>query len=45
MYEAFAQDGWKVSQKLHLDYGLRYTVIVPYHRPVGQHVRFRSDLL
>ena len=31
MYEAFAEDGWKVSQKLHLDYGLRYTVIVPYH--------------
>jgi predicted heme/steroid binding protein len=31
MYEAFAQDGWKVNQKLHLDYGLRYTVIVPYH--------------
>jgi Carboxypeptidase regulatory-like domain/TonB-dependent Receptor Plug Domain len=31
MYEAFAQDGWKVSQKLHLDYGLRYSVIVPYH--------------
>ena len=31
MYEAFAQDGWKVSQKLHLDYGVRYTVIVPYH--------------
>jgi hypothetical protein len=31
MYEAFAQDGWKVTQKLHIDYGVRYTVIVPYH--------------
>ncbi len=31
MYEAFAQDGWKVNQRLHLDYGLRYSVIVPYH--------------
>ena len=31
MYEAFAQDGWKATQKLHVDYGLRYTVIVPYH--------------
>jgi hypothetical protein len=30
MYEFFAQDAWKVSQKLHFDYGLRYTVIVPY---------------
>ncbi len=30
MWEAFAQDGWKVNQKLHLDYGVRYTVIVPY---------------
>jgi hypothetical protein len=30
MWEAFAQDSWKVNPKLHLDYGLRYTVIVPY---------------
>src|SRR5450756_650345 len=30
MYEAFAQDSWKVSKKLHIDYGFRYTVIVPY---------------
>ncbi len=30
MWEAFAQDSWKVTQKLHLDYGLRYTVNVPY---------------
>jgi hypothetical protein len=30
MYEFFAQDAWKANQKLHLDYGLRYTVIVPY---------------
>jgi hypothetical protein len=29
MYEAFAQDGWKVSQKLHLDYGIRYSIITP----------------
>lgn len=31
MYEAFAQDSWKVNQKLHIDYGVRYTVNVPYH--------------
>ena len=30
MTEAFAQDNWKVSQKLNIYYGLRYTVIVPY---------------
>jgi hypothetical protein len=30
MTEGFAQDSWKVNQKLHLDFGLRYTVIVPY---------------
>jgi hypothetical protein len=31
MYESFAQDAWKVTPKLHIDYGARYTVIVPYH--------------
>jgi hypothetical protein len=31
MYEFFAQDSWKASQKLHIDYGVRYTVIVPMH--------------
>jgi hypothetical protein len=30
MWEGFAQDGWKATQKLHIDYGFRYTVIVPY---------------
>ena len=30
MYEGFAQDSWKVNRKLHLDYGVRYTVIVPF---------------
>ena len=29
MFEGFAQDSWKVTQKLHFDIGLRYTVIVP----------------
>ena len=31
MYEFFVQDGWKATRKLHLDYGLRYTVIQPYY--------------
>jgi hypothetical protein len=30
MWEAFAKDTWKASQKLTIDYGVRYTVIVPY---------------
>ena len=30
MWEGFAGDSWKVNQKLHIDYGVRYTVIVPY---------------
>lgn len=31
MWEFFVQDGWKVTNRLHLDYGLRYTVIQPYY--------------
>jgi hypothetical protein len=31
MWEFFAQDGWKASQKLHVDYGFRLTRIIPYH--------------
>ena len=30
MYETFAQDSWKVNRKLHVDFGMRYTVIVPF---------------
>lgn len=30
MWEGFAQDSWKATPKLHVDYGVRYTVIVPY---------------
>ncbi|HLY60698.1 MAG TPA: carboxypeptidase regulatory-like domain-containing protein [Terriglobia bacterium] len=35
MWEGFAQDGWRATQKLHLDYGVRYSVIVPYHARWG----------
>jgi len=31
MWEGFGQDSWKVRQKLTINFGLRYTVIVPYH--------------
>ncbi|MCX6626143.1 MAG: TonB-dependent receptor [Candidatus Solibacter sp.] len=30
MYEGFAQDSWKASRKLHIDFGVRYTVQVPH---------------
>jgi len=31
MWEGFAQDSWKARQNLTINYGLRYTVIIPYH--------------
>lgn len=31
MYEWFLQDSWKVTPKLHLDYGLRQSIIMPYY--------------
>jgi predicted heme/steroid binding protein len=31
MWEGFAQDSWKLRQNLTVNYGLRYSVIVPYH--------------
>jgi hypothetical protein len=31
MYEFFVQDSWKVTPKLHLEYGVRYSSIHPYY--------------
>ncbi len=31
MYEWFLQDSWKVSPKLHVDYGLRQSIMLPYY--------------
>ncbi len=43
MSEFFAQDGWKATQKLHVDYGVRYTVIVPYHALWGNMAVFAPE--
>src|SRR3989454_879895 len=40
MWEGFAQDSWSATQKLHVDYGARYTVIVPYHALWGNMIVF-----
>lgn len=40
MWETFAQDSWSLTPKLHVDYGLRYTVIVPYHATWGNMIVF-----
>jgi len=31
MYEEFAQDSWKVTPKLHIDYGIRMTTVIGFH--------------
>jgi len=40
MWEGFAQDSWKARQNLTINYGLRYTVIVPYHALWGNMILF-----
>ncbi len=40
MYEGFAQDSWKTTPRLHLDYGFRYSVIVPYHAEWANMIAF-----
>jgi len=44
MYESFAQDSWKFRQNLTINYGLRYTVIVPYHALWGNMILFDPTL-
>lgn len=40
MWEGFAQDAWKARQNLTINYGMRYTVIVPYHAQFGNMIVF-----
>ena len=40
MWEAFAQDSWKMRQNLTLTFGVRYSVIVPYHALWGNMIVF-----
>ena len=44
MYEAFAQDSWKVTEKLHIDYGLRWTMIQGFHALWGNQDYFDGAL-
>jgi hypothetical protein len=40
MWEGYVQDSWKVNPKLHIDYGFRYTVTVPFHALWGNMIVF-----
>jgi hypothetical protein len=40
MIEGFAQDQWRVSPKLVLEYGARYSVMMPYHALWGNQAFF-----
>jgi len=44
LYEWFAQDAWRVSQKLTLNYGLRQTITVPYKALWGNQIFFDPAL-
>lgn len=44
MWEGFAQDTWKVRQNLTFTYGLRYSVVVPYHAVWGNMAVFDPAL-
>jgi len=43
-YEPYIQDSWKVNQKLTVNAGLRYTVIIPYHALWGNMIVFDPKL-
>lgn len=43
-YEPYFQDTWKASRKLTINYGARYTIIVPYHAIYGNMIVFDPAL-
>jgi hypothetical protein len=40
MFEGFGQDQWRVNPKLVLEYGIRYSVMMPYHALWGNQAFF-----
>jgi hypothetical protein len=44
MYEEFAQDSWKVTPKLHIDYGVRMTTVIGFHPLWGNADYFNGAL-
>ncbi len=44
LYEWFAQDSWKITNKLHIDYGIRQTTSVPYKALWGNQIFFDPTL-
>ena len=43
LYEWFAQDSWKVNQRLNINYGVRQTITVPYKALWGNQIFFDPD--
>jgi hypothetical protein len=41
--EWFAQDNWKATRRLTLDYGMRFTVVIPYWQADGKAVNFDPE--
>jgi hypothetical protein len=44
MFEEFAQDSWKVTPKLHIDYGVRVTTVMGFHALWGNADYFNGGL-
>jgi hypothetical protein len=44
MYEGFGQDSWKVTEKLHIDYGIRWTMVQGFHALWGNQDYFDGAL-